>query len=402
MTMNDALTLESQFDPMAPEFTANQHAALKELRENAPVAYSSQFGGFWALTKRADVVKAARNHGEFINSVLHVVPAGLAGNSRPLMHSDQPEHTLYKDIIQRVLGNEALVERVIGEVRTRATELVAALVERGEGDLVTEFADPLMGFAITSIFNIDEISGDEMDQTIRNYVIGGQVRDGERMQGASKKLENIAWNLLADRRVNPRDPATDLATALVQAQDAGILTEEEKVMGAQRQPFVVVWLATSHTLSNIFRRLLTDAGLNATLRETPALVADSVDEFLRMDQPQIGFARSTTVEVEVSGHTIPAGAPVALVFPAANRDPEVFEDPESFVIGRSPNPHLAFSHGIHSCPGKAIAKGMVQAAIEELLSGTGGFALTIPESEIPNEHWPFRASLSLPVSVQAR
>jgi len=392
-------TLESDFDPMTPEFTADQHAALKKLREERPVAYSSQFGGFWALTRRADLVKAARNHEQLINSILHTVPHGLAGNTRPLMHSDQPEHTVYKDVIQKVLGNEQLRDRVIGEVRRRAKELIASMVANGSGDLATEYADPLMGFAITSIFNIDEVDGDEMDRTIRDYVVGGQVREAGLAQSASEKLFRITENLLADRRENPRDPAVDMATALVQAHEAGILVEEEKVLGAQRQPLVIVWLATAHTLANIFRRLLTDRGLRDTLRGNPGLVAESVDEFLRMDQPQIGFARSTTVDMEFGGRKIPANAAVALVFPAGNRDPEAFEDPETFIIGRSPNPHLAFGHGIHSCPGKGIAKGMVQIAIEELLAGTADFDLSIPVEEIPNEHWPFRASLSLPVTV---
>jgi len=174
------------------------------------------------------------------------------------------------------------------------------------------------------------------------------------------------------------------------------------VLGAQRQPLVIVWLATAHTLTNIFRRLLTDHELTAKLRNDPGLIAQSVDEFLRMDQPQIGFARSSTVDLEFGGRQIPAGSAIALVFPAGNRDPEVFEDPETFIIGRTPNPHLAFGHGIHSCPGKHIALGMVQAVIEELFAGTADFELSIPVEEIPNEHWPFRSSLSLPVTVQAR
>src|SRR5690606_258360 len=128
---------------------------------------------------------------------------------------------------------------------------------------------PLMGFAITSIFNIDEVSGDEMDQTIRSYVLGGQVREAEKMQAASAKLISITENLLADRRENPRDPATDMSTALIQAHQEGILVEAEKVMGAQRQPLVIVWLATAHTLTNIFRRLLTDRELHAKLRANP-------------------------------------------------------------------------------------------------------------------------------------
>src|SRR5690606_28215683 len=150
--------------------------------------------------------KAARNHEQLINSVLHVVPSGLAGNTRPLMHSDQPEHTLYRDVVQRVLGSSDLRDRVVGEVRDRARELIAQIAERGEGDLATEYADPLMGFAITSIFGIDEVTGDEMDQIIRTYVLGGQVREAEKMQAASAKLVAITENLLADRKENPRDP----------------------------------------------------------------------------------------------------------------------------------------------------------------------------------------------------
>lgn len=402
MAITTTSDIESEFDPMSPEFTADQHAALKKLREENPVAYSTQFGGFWALTRRADLVKAVRNHGEMINSILHTVPHGLAGNTRPLMHSDQPEHTLYKDVIQRVLGNAGLRDRVVAEVRQRAKELISTMTASGEGDLATEYADPLMGFAITSIFGIDEVSGDEMDQTIRDYVVGGQVREPGLAQSASQKLFDITANLFEDRRKNPRDPNSDLATALLQAHEAGTLVEEEKVLGAQRQPLVIVWLATAHTLTNIFRRLLTDRPLREHLRANPGLVVESVDEFLRMDQPQIGFARSTTVDLEFGGRQIPAGSAVAIVLPAGNRDPEAFENPEEFVIGRSPNPHLAFGHGIHACPGSAIARGLVQVAIEELLDGTSDFDLTIPESEIPNEHWPFRASLSLPVSVSGK
>ncbi|GHG49966.1 cytochrome P450 [Sinomonas cellulolyticus] len=402
MMDQETLSPESDFDPMADEFTADQHRELKRLREESPVAYSSQFGGFWALTRRADLVNAARNHEQLINSILHTVPHGLAGNTRPLMHSDQPEHTIYKDVIQKVLGSDELRDRVVSEVRQRAKELVAKIASEGSGDLATEYADPLMGFAITSIFNIEEVTGDEMDRTIRDYVIGGQVRAAQLAQDASARMFSITKNLLDDRRENPRDPSTDLATALVQAQEAGILVDEEKVLGAQRQPLVIVWLATAHTLTNIFRRLLTDHGLTAKLRAEPELIADSVDEFLRMDQPQIGFARSSTVDLEFGGRRIPAGSAIALVFPAGNRDPEAFEDPETFMIGRTPNPHLAFGHGIHSCPGRSIARGLVQTAIEELLAGTADFELSIPVSEVPNEHWPFRASLSLPATVQAR
>jgi len=393
--------LTSDFDPMTPEFTADQIGALEEVRDRCPVAHSSQFGGFWALLKRAHVVAAAADHKHLVNSVMHIVPAGLAGNSRPLMHADQPEHTAFRDPIQQVLLSANLKERVVESVRRRAREIIGSMVARGKGDLTTDYSGPLMGHTITSIFGIDEVTGSEFDHIVHSYVVAGQVRDAAAMQAANARMEAIAQNLLADRKVNPRDPRSDLATALVQAQQAGKLTDENKIIGAMRQPFVVVWLATSHSLSNMFRRLVTDLALQRTLRENREFIADSVDEFLRMDQPQLGFARTANADIEIGGRQIRNGDPVALVFPVANRDPEVFEEPDVFKIGRYPNPHLAFGAGIHSCPGKNIAREIVEVALTEAIVGTGGFKLAVPESEIPNEHWPFRASLSLPVHVTA-
>jgi cytochrome P450 len=391
--------LASAFDPITPEFTADQHKALRELREKCPVAHSSQFGGFWALTRRADVIEAASNHKQLINSVMHVVPGGLAGNSRPLLHSDQPEHTLYKNTIQTVLLSSRLKADVVESVRAEARKIIASILEKGEGDLVLDYGGPLMAHTIISIFGIEGVDPHELDQIIHSYVVAGRVRNEADMKAANEKLENIAKALIADRTEHPRNPDDDLTTAILRDHVAGKLTDPAKVMGAVRQPFAIVWIATSHSLSNMFRRLLIDRGLQDTLRGESSLIADSVDEFLRMDQPQLGFARTANSDLEIGGQRIREGDPVALVFPVANRDPEVFEDPETFKIGRYPNPHLAFGAGIHSCPGKNIAREVVQVALEELITGTGDFTLTIPVEDIPNEYWPFRASLSLPVRV---
>lgn len=399
MTAELSEELTSDFDPMTPEFTAHQIEALEEVRGRCPVAHSTNWGGFWALLDRDDIVAAAKDHKHLTNSPQHIVPSGLAGNSRPLMHADQPEHTVFRSPIQDVLNSGELLEEVVVSVRNRAKEMIAALAAKGDGDLVRQYSGPLMGHTITAVFHIDEVTGDEFDSFVHGYVLAGQVRDAEKMQYFNRCMEDVAWNLLADRRVDPRDPRNDLASALVQAQTEGRITDETKMMGAMRQPFVVVWLATEHTLANMFRRLVTDRALQQRLRSEPELIAASVDEFLRMDQPQLGFARTAQADVEFGGRMIRAGEPVALVFPVANRDPKYFEDPDTFKIGRYPNPHLAFGAGIHSCPGKNIAKAVVEVALHELITGTGDLTLTIPESEIPNEHWPFRASLSLPVRV---
>ena len=389
-------TATADFDPLAPDFIADPHAALHEMRERCPVAFSDRWGGFYALTRRADVVEVARRHKEFISSVLHIVPPGMARNTRPLMHSDQPEHSNFKTAMLPVF-NGPLGDQMAPDVRAHAEQLVAELAGRGSADLIRDYACPLMSFTLARFLGMEDVTtAAELNRWITQYVEAGQVRDQARVGEAHAALWKFASDLVASRRANPRDPATDLATALIQARVNGEPLDPEKIIGAIRQPFIIVWLATSHSVGNMLRRLLEDRKLQATLRQQPGLIAEALEEFLRIDMPQIGFARSTVDDVEVNGRLIPKNSPVAMVFPAANRDPEVFPDPDEFRIGRSPNPHLTFGAGIHSCPGKSIARGAVLAALESIITGTGDLSLN---GEIELEHWPFRAVRTLPVAV---
>ena len=384
------------FDPLAPEFIADPHAALHEMRERCPVAWSGRWGGFYALTRREDVVEVARRHKEFISSVLHIVPPGQAGNTRPLMHCDQPEHTSFRDAMLPVFGGPR-GEQIAPDVRAHAVRLVADLAARGSADLVRDYACPLMSYTLARFLGMDHPGApEELNRWITQYVEAGQVRDSERVGEAHEALVRLASDLVADRRERPRDPESDLATALVQARRGGEPLDPDKIVGAIRQPFIIVWLATSHSVGNMLRRLAEDGALQETLRREPELIEQALEEFLRLDMPQIGFARSTVADVEIGGRLIPAESPVAMVFPAANRDPDVFENPDEFRIGRSPNPHLTFGAGIHSCPGKSIARATVLSALEAIITGTGDLSVN---GEVVPEHWPFRAVRTLPVAI---
>jgi cytochrome P450 len=393
--MSDHQEAAGDFDPLNPEFVADPHRILHQLRDTAPIARSERWGGFWAMTKRSDVVAIAKNHKKFLNSVTHIVPGGMAGKTRPLMHSDQPEHTNFRDAVLPVF-NGPIGELIAPEVRAHAEKLVAQLVERGFGNLERDFAGPLMAYTLTRFYGMDGVDPVELDHWLHQYVRGGQQRSQETVSEAHEALMKIAVDLVEDRKVNPRDPSTDLTTALLQARADGAPLDEEKIIGAVRQPFIIVWLATSHSLGNMLTRLVEDEALQDTLRRDPALIAEALEEFLRLDMPQLGFARTANGDVEYGGKLIRDREPVALVFPAANRDPEVFENPDEFRIGRSPNPHLTFGAGVHSCPGKNIARAVVLAALESVIVGTGGFRLA---GEVEREHWPFRASRSIPVDI---
>ncbi len=121
-----------------------------------------------------------------------------------------------------------------------------------------------------------------------------------------------------------------------------------------------------------------------------------LEELLRIYAPNQGFARTATHDVELRGRTIREGEMVALVLPSANRDPEVFDDPESFRLGRSPNPHLAFGHGPHKCAGTAVARSELRIALEELLARTASFQRA-GEPEMLG--WPVYGPETLPLTL---
>ncbi|AMB39207.1 hypothetical protein AUT26_02450 [[Arthrobacter] sp. ATCC 21022] len=385
------------FDPMSPEFIQDPHSVLHKLRDEAPIARSDRWGGFWAVTKRSDVVALAKNHKQFLNSVTHIVPGGMAGKTRPLMHADQPEHTDFREAMLPVF-NGPLGDRLAPEVRAHAEELVAGMVARGTADLERDYAGPLMAYTLTRFYGMEGVDPKDLDRWLHQYMEGGQKREQGTVSEAHVALMKVATDLVEDRKANPRDPETDLVTALLQARPHGRPLDEEKLLGAVRQPFVIVWLATSHSLGNMLTRLVEDVALQDTLRRNPELIPEALEEFLRLDMPQLGFARTSAGDFEYKGKLFKDKEPIALVFPAANRDPEVFENPDEFRIGRTPNPHLTFGAGLHACPGKTIARAVVLAALESVIKGTGNFTLT---AEIEREHWPFRASRHIHVDIAA-
>jgi cytochrome P450 len=391
--MSDSQDNMVDFDPMSPEFIQDPHSVLHKLRDEAPIARSDRWGGFWAVTKRSDVVALAKNHKQFLNSVTHIVPGGMAGKTRPLMHADQPEHTDFREAMLPVF-NGPLGDRLAPEVRAHAEELVAGMVARGTADLERDYAGPLMAYTLTRFYGMEGVDPKDLDRWLHQYMEGGQKREQGTVSEAHVALMKVATDLVEDRKANPRDPETDL----VQARPHGRPLDEEKLLGAVRQPFVIVWLATSHSLGNMLTRLVEDVALQDTLRRNPELIPEALEEFLRLDMPQLGFARTSAGDFEYKGKLFKDKEPIALVFPAANRDPEVFENPDEFRIGRTPNPHLTFGAGLHACPGKTIARAVVLAALESVIKGTGNFTLT---AEIEREHWPFRASRHIHVDIAA-
>ena len=152
-------------------------------------------------------------------------------------------------------------------------------------------------------------------------------------------------------------------------------------------------------IGSAIRHLAEDPSLQEQLRRQPDLIPSACDEPLRLYTPNQGFARPATRTTKMRGQQIEAGEQVALVLTSANRDPDIFPEPDRFVLGRTPNPHIAFGQGSHKCAGKHVAELEMGLTLDELLAATDHFSLA---GEVPPVYWPLYGPEVLPLRCEPR
>jgi cytochrome P450 len=206
-------------------------------------------------------------------------------------------------------------------------------------------------------------------------------------------LRPYVEKLVASRRLEPRD---DLVAGLAAATVDGEQLSDDFVVGMVMLVITAGHNTTTSALGNSVLALARDHPLQQRLRAQPELLPAAIEEWLRLEAPQQSMRRVATRDVELGGHHIAAGERVELVFGAANLDPNVVESPEAFFLERSPNRHLSFGRGIHSCIGAPLARLEIRVLLEELLSRTGHFDLTGSVHRTP---WPRLGVQSLPLTL---
>lgn len=368
--------MKPDFDPLAPEDFDSPHADYARLRRECPVAHSDAWGGFWALTRHADVARAAADSDTYITSKQNVVPKVAFTGRRPPLHLDPPEHTPYRRAISPLLS-PARVARFEPVVRDICRSLLGPMAARGGGDICEEFSSRMPIRVFNAWMNLLPEQAEALAEVGRRYNVAVQSNDEAATRESSLKLYDMARAVLADRKQRPLPVDEDATSALLAARVNGEPLPEEMIVGTIRQVLVVGIIAPTVVIGSIAVHLSRDPALQARLRADPSLSEAAIEEFLRLYTPYRGFARTAVAPVTLHGRTIPAGEPIALVYAAANRDEAVFEDPAAFRLDR-PNTKesVAFGRGPHMCPGAPLARLELRVALEELLAHTpGGFRL---------------------------
>ncbi|MFB4315160.1 cytochrome P450 [Actinomadura sp. 21ATH] len=364
----------SDWDPRAPETFDSSHAVYADLRRRCPVPWNDAYGGFWAATRYDDVVRIARDSETFSTAVQNVVPHVPRAKRRPPLHYDPPEHGIYRAPLDRVMSRAA-VRRLEPAFAQAAEELLQPLLARGGGDYSKEFALPFAAQCFALFLGLPLARTLDIRRIGVEYSFAIQDMDKARIMAASDELYGIARALVDERRRDPRDPDTDMVTGLLHADPA---IPDDLVVGTVRQTIVAGIGAPHAVLGSAAVHLARDPDLQRQLRDRPDLMAGAIEELLRLYAPYRVFARTATRDVELGGRTIRAGEPVTMLFPSANRDEDVFTAPDRLDLNRHPNRHLAFGRGAHRCPGTALARMEMAAALRALLDGGTGIALDGP------------------------
>ncbi len=368
--------MDQDFDALAPETFDSANAEFKRLRSECPVAHSNAWNGFWALTKYDDVAAAAADWRTYTTSVQNVVPKVAFTGRRPPLHLDPPEQTPYRRALQPLLTEKrvAALEPLIREI---SRDLIGKMAAKGGGDICAEFSArmPITVFAHWMNLSADAVA--QLTEVGRRYNIAVQSNDVPNTKETSLLLYDMARGIVADRKANPLPEDQDATSALLAVRVDGEPLPDEMIVGTIRQVLVVGIIAPTVIVGSMAVHLCRHPELQDRLRANRSLVPAATDELMRLYTPYRGFARTALCDVTIRGRTIPAGEPIALVYASANRDPDVFPDPEEVILDR-PNikDALTYGRGPHMCVGAALARLEMIVALDTLLElSPGGFTL---------------------------
>jgi cytochrome P450 len=351
------------------------HQTFAELRRSDPVHWQDlpDEPGFWAVLRHADVVHVSR-HPETFSSWLGGVmledpdPETLENTRRMLLVMDPPQHTAYRQPLAPHFGAR-VIGRMEQRIRARCRDLLAGAADKGYVDFCHDVAGPLASETIA------EIMGLPLEDTpkIRRWAemaLGGQDQEVRDSQPGNASLEMIVYAIewAGRRRAMPR--REDVTSLLLESTFENGEPMSDVEFGSFFFQLVTAGNDTTRTLiSSGTERLIRHPDQMQAMREDAGLIPSAVEEVLRFCNPVHYLRRTAASDTELGGKRVKAGDKVALYFTSANRDEDVFIEPQRFDIRRTPNPHLSFGIGSHFCLGAHVARLQARLFFEELLSG---------------------------------
>ncbi|MDE0003596.1 MAG: cytochrome P450 [Rhodospirillaceae bacterium] len=353
----------ADWQPYDSAFRKDPFPVYERFRRECPVGWVDAFDGFWAVSRYEDVFRVALDPETFCSSKgIAIPPMQYDGRALP-MESDPPEHTALRGILARELSGTAVAARE-PMLRRSARRLLAEISEAGSADFSERYAKLLPTNVICRLLDIEGDAAQLRDLQAWTEEIVYERRDAESARRASDNIATFFDELIPRRREHP---GSDFISTLLAAEVDGKPLGNREIMDFCWFLLIAGLDNTAFTIRNLLLQISASDSLRERLIREPARIAEAVEEVLRLYSPVWGIARTATRDTEIDGQAIAAGERVMMLFASADRDGEQFPEPDSFVLGREPNLHVAFGVGRHRCLGKHLARLEVRVAVEEVL-----------------------------------
>lgn len=377
----------SDYDIFDRRYITNPFPVWDQLRAKCPVAHTDRWGGSWMPTRYQDLFDIARDVEHFSSRNVLVAerqppPEGSKFEENiqqynvgaPPITSDPPEHTWARRLILPPFSVKS-VARWQPETRELCEALLDGFIADGRADGAADYAQQIPPRVIASMLGIPKDSANTFTGWVRGFLELGSTNPELRRESMHAIFQYL------HERIQERiaEPSDDLISYLLAQKVDGQPVPEGHVLGTCFLILVAGIDTTWSSIGSALWHLSQHPEDRAKLIANPGLMVNAVEELLRAYSP-VTMAREVTSDVEYGGCRMHEGDKLLMNFPAANRDPAVFEHPDRVNLEREKNPHIAFGVGIHRCAGSNLARMEMRVALATWLSRIPEFRLEDPDA----------------------
>jgi cytochrome P450 len=390
----DAATFARNFNHLSPDYGAHFPEIYKHMRAQCPVAHTDQLGGFWVLTRYADIMRVARDDETFCSRYgITITPSANADapetlgplgekstgplaaydpgpNGEPArlttlpIDIDPPLHGPYRKAIDPLFSPAAVAE-LTPWVSVLTDQLIDDIIERGEGDFSRDLGTPL-----TSIYTMRAAGLPLEEGSADAWWMQSQIAGSSSVERPAKALSQLELRQrvaaeVARQRTHPVEGGA--IAHLIKAEVEGRRLDDWEIEA-------YVWLliaggvdTTQACMGSSFVWLARNPERRRELAAQPKLMPHAIEEFLRVFTPQQALSRTVMRDVELGGHTLKRGERVLMCWVSGNMDEAEFDNPEEVDFDRSNKRHMAFGLGVHRCLGSNVARLEFRILFEQIL-----------------------------------
>ena len=344
-----------------PVFREDPYPILADLRRRDPIHHDTQLGRYFC-TRHDDVMNILRNpdywsdprkanEGTFSRAFLS------RGDEEPsMLMMDDPGHRRLRNLVRHPFSPRA-AERWRERVRVVANRIIGDIAA-GEFDLIADVANPIPTVVIAELLGIDAAQHgqfkDWSDASIR--VAFGPDNDPADVAAADQAWGGLSNFFSGEIELRRSEPGDDLISSQVAARESGDRLNDDEIVSQCTLLLLAGNLTTTDLIGNGVMALLQNPDQLTKLRANPELMKNAVEEVLRYDSPVTNSGRIANEDIEIGGVKIAAGESLSVSLSAANRDPDIYPDPDRFDIERKDTHHQAFGGGNHFCLGAHLAR----------------------------------------------